>query len=204
MLVVLTSTRARLTGVALALGFVAGQAFFLVLVLVAGTAASPDGQNHPVVSSVIEIAFGAALLCTAAYVRRHRGDRPEVRVPSRRTEAFRARLANLRPPTALGTGFALGIGGPKRIGITLVVSAAIATAGVSGAAVVGLGVLYVSVATVLVWLPVLLYVVFGQRATDWLAERQAWIGQHKVPLTFFPSAVLGTILLVDGIVRLAG
>jgi cytochrome c biogenesis protein CcdA len=201
-LVVLTGAQARLKGVALAVGFVAGQASFFFLAVVVGTAASPDSENHPSATAVIELAFGAALLLTAAYVRRHRGDQPAERGPSPRTEAIRARLANLRPLTALWTGAALGIGGPKRISVTLVACAAIAAAGVSGAGAVGLGVLYVAVATVLVWLPVLLFVMLGQRATDWLAEGEHWIAQHKEPLTFYPSAVLGTVLAVDGIARL--
>jgi hypothetical protein len=202
-LVVLTGSRARLNGIALAVGFVAGQAMFLVLALVVGVASSPDSQNHPGAVSVLETAFGVALLVTAAYVRRHRGDEPEVRSPSPRTEAIRAHLANLRPLTALGTGAALGIGGPKRISVTLVTCAAIAAAGVSGTGAVGLGVLYVALATMLVWLPVLLYVMLGERATEWLTERERWIGAHKEPFTFYPSAVLGVVLVVDGILRLA-
>ena len=160
-LVVLTGAQARLKGVALAVGFVVGQASFFFLAFALGTAASPDGRNHPSAVAVIEIAFGTALLFTAAYVRRHRGDPPAARGPNPRTEAIRARLANLRPSTALGTGAALGIGGPKRISVTLVASAAIAAAGVDGAGAVGFGVLYVAVATILVWLPVLLYVMLG-------------------------------------------
>jgi hypothetical protein len=203
-LVVLTGNQARLNGIALAIGFVAGQAVFLVLALAVGVASSPDSQSHPGAVSVLETAFGAALLVTAAYVRRHRADEPEVRGPSPRTEAIRSHLAKLRPLTALGTGAALGIGGPKRISVTLVTCAAIAAAGVSGAGAVGLGVLYVALATVLVWLPVLLYVMLGERATEWLTDRERWIGAHKEPLTFYPSAVLGVVLVVDGIVRLAG
>jgi hypothetical protein len=166
-----------------------------------GAASSPDRDNHPGVVDSIEIAFGIALLLTAAYVRSHRRDLA-ARGPSPRTEAIRSRLANLRPSTALGTGAALGIGGPKRIGVTIVVSAAIAAAGLGSAEALGLAVLYVAVATILVWVPVLLYIALGPRATEWLANGQRWIGQHKEPLTFYPSAVLGTVLVVDGVVHL--
>ena len=201
-LVVLTGARARLMGAALAIGFVAGQAAFFLLVLAVGTVSS-DGDNHPTVVDIIEIAFGTALLTTAAYVRRHRSD---LAAPARdanpRTEAIRSRLANLGPGAALGTGAALGIGGPKRISVALVVSAAIAAAGLGSAGVLGLAVLYVAVATIPVWVPVLLYIVLGPRATEWLANGQRWIRQHKEPLTFYPSAVLGTVLVVDGIVHL--
>ena len=118
----------------------------------------------------IEIVFGIALLLTAVYVRRHRSEIAS-RGPSPRTAAIRTRLANLRPLTALGTGAVLGIGGPKRIGVTIVVSAAIAAAGLESAEALALAVLYVAVATVLVWVPVLLYLAFGSRATEWLERR---------------------------------
>ena len=199
-LVVLTGARARLKGAALALGFVTGQALFFLLVFAIGTGASPDGQNHPAVVDSIEIAVGLALLATAVYVRRHRSELAD-RGPSPRTEAIRSRLANLRPLTALGTGAVLGIGGPKRIGVTIVVSAAIAAAGLQGAEALGLAVLYIAVATILVWVPVLLFIALGAQATRWLSNGQQWIGQHKVALTFYPSAVLGTVLVSDGIVH---
>ena len=72
----------------------------------------------------------------------------------------------------------------------------------TSAEAVGLALLYVAVATVLVWVPVLLYVGFGQRATAWLENGQRWIGQHKTPLTFYPSAMLGTVLVLDGVVHM--
>jgi Sap, sulfolipid-1-addressing protein len=202
-LIVLTGARARLKGAALAIGFVAGQAVLFFFVFAVGTASSPDGENHPAVVDTIEIAFGTALLLTAAYVRRHRSDpAAPSRGPNPRTVAIRSRLAKLRPLTALGTGAVLGIGGPKRISVTLVASAAIAAAGLGSAGALGLAVLYVAVATVLVWVPVLLYIALGSRATEWLANGQRWIGQHKEPLTFYPSAVLGIVLVVDGVVHL--
>jgi hypothetical protein len=202
-LVVLTGAGARLKGAALAIGFVSGQALLFLLVFAIGTASSPDGDGHPAVVDSIEIAFGLALIVTATYVRRHRDDPAAPGLsPNPRTEAIHSRLAKLRPLTALGSGAALGIGGPKRISVTIVVSAAMAAAGLESAEAFGLAVLYVAVATVLVWLPVVLYIALGPRATDWLANGQRWIGQHKQPLVFYPSAVLGTVLVVDGIVHL--
>ena len=200
-LVVLTGAQPRLKGVALAVGFVAGQAAFFLLMFAVGSRSS-DGENHPAVIASIELALGTALLMTAAYVRRHRSELARAREPNPRTEAIRSRLANLRPLTALGTGTALGIGGPKRISVTIVACAAIAAAGVGSAGALGLAALYVAIATILVWVPVLLYIALGTRATDWLARGQRWTGQHKAPLTFYASAVLGTVLVVDSIVRL--
>ena len=73
--------------------------------------------------------------------------------------------------------------------------------GLESAEAAGLAVLYVGVATILVWVPVLLYIAFGSRATDWLEKGQGRIGRHKASLTFYPSAVLGTVLVLDGVVH---
>jgi hypothetical protein len=119
-------------------------------------------------------------------------------------DGLRDRLGRLRPLSALGVGTALGIGGPKRITITLVASATIAASGLSHPDEWGLGILYVAVATILVWAPVGLYVVWGSRAADWLASAARWIATHKTPLTFYPSAVLGLGLVIDGVLQLVG
>ena len=147
--------------------------------------------------AVLSVAFGVALLVTAAFFWRRRGEpvRPHVQGP--RTAAIRARLSTLRPLTALG------IGGPKRIGVTLVATASIAAAGVGQARAVALSLMYVLVATALVWIPVSLYVAFGARAAEWLTSVERWTSAHKEQLTIYPSVVLGVVLILDGVVRLA-
>ena len=202
-LVVLTGERARIKGVALAAGVIAGQALFILFVVAVGLASSPDGKNHSTVVDVVTIAFGGALLLTALYERRRRHEPAPPHDPSPRAEALHSRLANVGPVTAFGTGTALGIGGPRRITVTLVVCAAIAAAGVGGAGAVGLSVLYVAIATILVWVPVVLYIRLGERATELLENGQRWIGEHKQSLTVYGALVLGTVLVVDGIVHLA-
>ena len=112
------------------------------------------------------------------------------------------RLSRLKPVAALGTGIALGIGGPKRLGITLIVAATISAAALGSAEELSLVVIYVLVATALVWVPVALYVVFGTRATDWIADAEAWVSAHQQPLTFYPSLVVGAGLTVDALIRL--
>jgi hypothetical protein len=175
---------------------------FCLLAIAIGTLSVPHrDQQHPALEALFAIAFGGALLVAAVWVRRGRMRPPRLE-PNPRTEAVRKRLSTLRPLTALGAGVVLGIGGPKRLGVTLVATGAITTAGVNGVHEAGLTVLYVLVATVLVWIPVLLYVVFGHRAAEWLTGAQRWIARHKDPLTFYPSAVLGVGLLVAGIVQL--
>lgn len=200
-LVVLTHGRGRVNGIAFATGFIAGQLVFFLLAFGLGAISIPSG-NHPAVLAGFMIVFGAALLALSVHVHRHRNDPVRVRDPSPRMDGLRARLGRLRPLSALGVGTALGIGGPKRITVTLLASAAIASAGLSHTSEVGLAIVYVAVATSLVWAPVLLYVMWGPRAADWLLNAQRWIVVHRTPLTIYPSAVLGLVLVVDGVLRL--
>jgi hypothetical protein len=204
-LVVLTSRRGRLNGTAFAIGFVAGQAVICLLALTIGSwSPLARTEHHAGLQSTLAIAFGVALLVAAAYFRRHRNEPLDPAAPNRRTRAVRERLSTLHPVTALGTGAALGIGGPKRLGITLVVTATITATGKGELQEFALATSYVLVATVLVWMPVLLYVVFGDRGATWLTDGQAWIAAHKDPLTFYPSAVLGVVLIADGVIQLTG
>ena len=69
---------------------------------------------------------------------------------------------------------------------------------------VTLGVLYVGVSTVLVWAASLFYLLRGKRAAEWLTAAQQWIGRNRTPLAFYPSAVLGTVLIIDGVIQLVG
>jgi cytochrome c biogenesis protein CcdA len=202
-LVVLTSGRGRLNGTAFAVGFVTGQAVvFLLALTIGGWSPLADTDHHTEVQAILAIAFGGALLAAATYIRR-RGGEPLASVTPKRTGAVRDRLTRLRPATAVGTGVALGVGGPKRLSITLVATATIAAGHVSDLQEAVLGTVYVLSATVLVWVPVALYLVFGDRGATWLNDLQTWIGAHKEPLTFYPSVVLGIVLVADGLIQLS-
>ncbi len=49
------------------------------------------------------------------------------------------------------------------------------------------------------WLPVALYVVAGHRAEEWIASAQRWVSARQDPLTFYPSLVVGLVLVIDGV-----
>ncbi len=200
---VLKSTRPRINGVVFAAGFLAGQAVFCLLAFVIGDASFAESRNdHETIASLIELALGIALLATAAHVRSRTRSPREHRAAGPRTKAMVTRLSRLKPAAALGTGVALGIGGPKRIGITLVVAATISGAALGSAEDLALVAVYVLVATALVWVPVAVYVVVGTRATDWIARAQTWVSEHQQPLTFWPSLVVGAGLTADAVIRL--
>jgi hypothetical protein len=202
-LAVLKSTRPRINGVAFAIGFLVAQTVVLSLAFAIGDASFAEPKdNHETITALIELALGLALLATAARVRSRARVPHEHRSAGPRTKAMVTRLSRLKPGAALGTGIALGIGGPKRLGLTFVVAATISAAALGRGEEVGLVAVYVLVGTALVWVPVTLYVVFGTRATSWIADAQAWVSEHQQPLTFYPSLIVGVALTVDAVVRL--
>ena len=65
-----------------------------------------------------------------------------------------------------------------------------------------LGVLYVLVAAVLVWVPVGVYLVAGERAAGWLDAAQGWLTANERRITFVSTLLFGFLLTSDALVRL--
>ena len=61
---------------------------------------------------------------------------------------------------------------------------------------------YVALATVLVWAPVALYWVGGRRVGAWLAEAEAWLLENQRLFATVSLLVFGAILALDGLVQL--
>lgn len=205
-LVVLRSGRGRINGLLYAGTFLAASATMLLLVLAVGVATSFD-DGHPTFQAALAVALGVALLSVAAYIRRHpharraTGAAPDP-VRSNRLTEMTGRFQRLGPLQAVGVGLALGIGGPKRLGITVLVAGTITTSGLGTGAGVVVAASYIVIGAVLVWLPVALYVVAGHLAEEWIATAQHWVGEHQDALTFWPSLVVGGVLVVDGLASL--
>jgi len=205
-LAVLRTAKPRINGTVFAVSFVVAQAVVLFIVFAIGVASLGDRKsNHETLASVLVLAFGLALLGAAAHVRRRGGVPHERQRPvGPRTKAILERLEHLTSRAAAGTGVLLGIGGPKRLGITIIAAGTVTAAALSRSEDVALGALYVLLGTALVWVPVLLYVVFGSRATGWMNQAQGWVQAHQKPLTFYPTLVVGIALVGDALISLLG
>jgi len=198
-LAVLTSTRGRTNGIAFLVGFLLGQSAAFLAAFLVGSAATTDREENENVAAALELAFGAALLAIAWPQRRHA--RGAGGGPSR-TKALLARLRGLRPGTAFSLGALLGVGGVKRLSITIVAGATVGIANLLGVEELALGALYVVVAGVLVWLPVGVYLVAGERSDDWMARAEDWLTTNEMRLTFFSTILFGFLLTSDALVRL--
>jgi hypothetical protein len=96
-------------------------------------------------------------------------------------------------------GFLLGIGGPKRLLLTALAATAITTAGVNDAEEAVLVVWYCALATVLVWGPVIVYVLLGDRAVGIMTRAQQRLAQRQPGVKFYALLVLAGMLILDAV-----
>jgi Sap, sulfolipid-1-addressing protein len=188
----------RLTALGFALGVLLGQLVACTLLVLVGGASIPSrNKNHPTFQGLLELAAGIALLWLAAVVR-HRPPRA-MHPPgsSGRSKEVLERLARVRPFTASVAGLMLGIGGPKRLVLTALASASITAAGVGDSDQGALILWYSALATVVVWLPILAYVLLGEWATTWLDRGLEWLTRHQRPATVWVLVVVAVVLFVD-------
>jgi hypothetical protein len=210
--VVLRSEHSRLHGIAFAIGLVATQLILCLLALELGIDALPDSRSaHHLIEGTLQVLLGVALLATAVRVHRHPHVEAEPRIRREagplaqkvraRQTAMLDRVGALDTGPVAGAGALLGVG-PKRLLLTMLAAATIATADVSFTGQTALVGIYVALATILVWAPVLLAVVWGRRAGDWTASAHTWFREHRATATFVPLLVFGVYFVVVGTVGL--
>lgn len=199
-LAVLSSGRGRLNGTVFAIAFLLSQSAVLLLAVFLSSAATPDNRNHTTFASVLELVLGLGFFGLGWRIRRTAP--PEQHAKRSRVQALLSRLHGLTPVATFSVGLLLGVGGAKRLTITVIAGATIAVGSLLPAEEFALGVLFVVLAGLLVWLPVALYLVAGSRA-DGLNERaRSWLVSNERPVTAASMLVLGAALAVDSAVRL--
>ena len=148
---------------------------------------------------VLELALGVALLVLGGVVWFRPPDAPAK--PDSRTKVVLARLEHLNLPAVFGAGAVLALG-PKRLGLTVLVTATIAGGNI--------GAVYAFSLTV---------VVRGDRdrprdragrarhrvrrpaASSGCSTSSTGSSAHKRPLTVYPVTILGVLVIVDARVR---
>ena len=199
-LAVLTSRRGRTNGLAFVTGFMLAQAAIFLAAFFVGSAATTDREGNEQLAAALELAFGVALLALAWPQRRNRTTGVGGGGGTR-TKALLERLRGLRPVTAFSFGALLGVG-VKRLTITVVAGGTVGVASLLLVEELALGLLYLLVACVLVWVPVGVYVVAGARADDWMAAAEDWLLANERRLGFFSTVVFGLLLISDAMFRL--
>lgn len=83
--------------------------------------------------------------------------------------------------------------------LTALAATTITTAGLRDSEQGALVVLYVAIATVLVWAPVILFVFFGQRAVARMKVAQEGVARRQPYVTSYALLVLAALLASDAI-----
>jgi hypothetical protein len=188
----------RLKTLGFGTGFVIGQVFTCSLFVILGVVVTgASKRTHSVLLATLELLL--ALILIAAAARFRRAPRVDTEGSSERTQAVLERLGRMRFLTTSIAGLVLGIGGPKRLLLTALAATAITTAGLGDAAEAALVVWYCALATVLVWAPVIVYVLLGDRAVGVMTRAQQRVAGRQPGVKVYAFLVLAAILILDAI-----
>lgn len=197
--VVIRSDRPRTNGIAFLVGFVLGTALACGVGLLIGEAAVERLDSHDAVEAVVTLLLGVALVLIGLRSR-HAPPRPENE--SSRASAILTGLGHVGPAAAFSMAGLLGFGGPKRFVLTLLAMGSISEATYGDLGDLTLVLVYLGVATALVWAPVGVVVIAGERAGVIIERSQAWLTSHAAVLRVWLAIGVGAALIADGVVRL--
>jgi Sap, sulfolipid-1-addressing protein len=187
----------RVQALGLASGVVLGQLLTCGVLVLIGAASVDNRTKRPVVEGVLELSLGAALLVLASVIHRRA---EQAHSDSGRSQQILDRLRRVHGTTAFAVGLALGVGGPKRLVLTGLAAASITAAGVGGAREAVLILWYCTLATIVVWAPVLAEIAVGERAVDTADGAFRWLARHHRPVTVWALLIVGCFLVAHGIV----
>lgn len=199
--IVLRSGRPRANGVAFLTGFVVGTSLAAILGLIVGEALVTRVDSHETLQGLLALLLGIALIGVG--LRERRTPSAPVGAPeSGRMAAILAGLERVGPGAAVSMAGLLGFGGPKRLVLTLLAMASISQAELGDVADLTLLVLYVTVSTVLVSVPVVFVLIAGRRAAEIIARCQSWLEANRALMSFWMAIAFGVALVVDGLFRI--
>lgn len=198
-LVVLGTERGRLNGIVFGAGFILGQAIGVGVPLFVGVAVTSKTSQNGTVTAGLELALGVLMVLGAYRLRRPKRDRP-MRGESR-AAAVLSRLEHVDPKSAFTLGIPLGIG-VKRLVLSILAASTIALSASGQLGELQQGATYIVIASVPVWLPVMVYFVVGARADDWVRISKAWLLANQREVTFYLALGFGLLFVVGGIVGL--
>jgi len=197
-LAVLGTKEARINGIAFAGGFILGQAAGLGIPLLFGVIVASGTGDNSGASAWPELAIGLLMLLGALRLYRRRAEP----IPAEsRAARLMVRLERVTPKTAFGLGVPLG-GGAKRLVIAILAASTISFAALSRADEFTQAAYYVVVASVLAWLPVMIYFIVGPTADAWVSDSKRWLLANQRETTMYLALIFGLLLTVDAAVKL--
>lgn len=195
-ILMLFSRAAGRNSVSFLVGWIAGLVLASAIVLSIGLDSSGDPSDT---SGVIKVLIGVLFLVLGVkqWTSRPRdGAEPEM-------PAWMASIDDLAAPKAFGLGLLLSGVNPKNLGLTIAASASIGAAGLSGGEQAATVAVFILIASITIIVPVVGYLIAGERATPLLNTMKDWLTQNNATVMTILFVVLGAKVLGDGISILA-
>lgn len=194
----------RLKALGFGAGFLGAQLLTCSALVIFGIAATGlSRESHPGLQATLEVAFAVVLIALALLVQRRPRRVTESETANdgskARTQALLERLSRLRILTTVVVGFLLGIGGPKRLVLTCLAATTIVTSGIGDAEQAELVVVYVVLATALVWGPLILFLLLGTRVISLMEGAQDEVGRRQPQITVYGLLLLAALFVVDAV-----
>jgi len=194
---VLHTPKPRPTGLAFLAGWLVGLALLTTIFLKVAGLAGGLGEKPPSWASWVRIAIGAALIVFGLY-------RWFTRKRSAHTPAWMRSLSSVTPARAALTAVALTVINPKVLLICAAAGLAIGSEGLGASGVWFAELYFVLFAGSTVALPILAYVVSGDRLDAPLAKLKDWMERQHATLIAVILIVIGLLVLYKGIHGLGG
>ena len=194
----------RLKTLGFGIAFVGAQALTCAVFVTIGVAAAGSGtKSHSGVRAALALTLAAALIVLALRVRHtppntNRHPSPNKRSGAR-TQAVLERLGRLHFVTTFVAGLLLGLGGPKRLVVTSLAATTIAAAGVGNADETVLIVVYITLATALVWGPTVVFLLFGKQVIALMEGAEGEVARRQPHITVYGLLVLAALLILDAL-----
>ena len=200
-ILMLFSSKARVNGISFVLGWVFGLALVGGVTLALAGAMDMGTTSEPSTwTSLLKLVLGLLLLFLAY---RYWAQRPssddEVEMPK-----WMAGIDSFTPIKAFGLAALLSGVNPKNFLLNTSAMAVIAQAGLTGSALIVTLLIYLLIASITVIVPVIFYLVGGEKAQKTLDGWKTWLTANNAVVMAVLLLVIGLKLLGDGLGALIG
>lgn len=186
-ILMLFSGRARINSVSFMVAWVAGIALVTTVVLLIPGLEADDSEPSDT-TGWIKLALGALLFVAGARKWRTRpGPDDEVETP-----AWMAKIDDLKPGASFGLGFVMSTLNPKNLLLALSAGVSIGALSLTTGETVGAVAVFTMIAAITVTVPVIAYLIAGERLAPTLDHAKVWLLGNN-------SAVMAVLIIVFGV-----
>lgn len=195
-ILMLSTPNARTNGIAFTIGsFAATLAILIVGALLGSTAASGEGGGPTLIASLLKTALGLVMLYLALKQWQARPKKGEtVEIPG-----WMKALDKFTAGKSFATGASLAVVNPKNLPILLAVAIVITQSGLGFAGNMLVAVIFSLVVASLLIIPLVFYLIAGQKAVDALDGFKDWLIANNNTIMFILFLIVGAKILGQGI-----